>query len=150
MNLSAWDQMLPGLVERTAQNFTVSQVAADKAYSSVNNLQTIERLGATPLVPFKQNAIGTADSPLWNRLFHFFHLNRDEFLAAYHTRSNAESAFSSMKRKFGDGIRSKTETAQTNEALLKVLCHNIVCLIHEMHESGAAVAFPTLMEKGAA
>ena len=42
-----------------------------------------------------------------------------------------------MKRKFGDSIRSKSPVAQRNEALLKVLCHNIVCLIHEIHESGA-------------
>jgi hypothetical protein len=40
------------------------------------------------------------------------------------------------------GLRSKTETAQRNEVLLKVLCHNIVCLIHEMHETGAQVNFP--------
>ena len=34
-------------------------------------------------------------------------------------------------------VRSKTPTAQKNELLLKVLCHNVVCLIHESHESGA-------------
>jgi hypothetical protein len=44
-----------------------------------------------------------------------------------------------MKRKFSDQIRSKTPTAQINEALLKVLCHNIVCVIHEMNESGIAM-----------
>ena len=38
-----------------------------------------------------------------------------------------------IKRKFGDSLRSKTETAQVNETLAKVLCHNIVVLIHEMY-----------------
>lgn len=52
-----------------------------------------------------------------------------------------ESAFSSMKRKFGDFIRSRTEVAQINEALLKVLAHNIVCLVHSISELGIA---PTL------
>jgi hypothetical protein len=28
--------------------------------------------------------------------------------------------------------------------MLKVLCHNIVCFIHEMHESGASALFPAL------
>jgi hypothetical protein len=28
-----------------------------------------------------------------------------------------------------DAIRSKTDTAMTNEALCKVLCHNLCCLI---------------------
>lgn len=48
-----------------------------------------------------------------------------------------------MKRKFGDFIRSKTEVAQKNEALLKVLAHNIVCVVHSIHELGIA---PMLME----
>ena len=39
-----------------------------------------------------------------------------------------------MKRKFGDGLRSKTDTAMVNETLSKVLCHNLVVLIHEMCE----------------
>ncbi len=46
-----------------------------------------------------------------------------------------------MKRKFGDFIRSRTEVAQINEALLKVLAHNIVCLVHSISELGIA---PTL------
>ena len=133
--------MLAPLMETTAQHFTVEAVAADKAYSSHKNLEMIEAMGAKALVPFKSNAVGTSASPTWNRLFHFFHLHRDEFVAAYHCRSNAESAFSAMKRKFGDNVRSKTAVAQKNEALLKVLCHNIVCLIHEMHETGAPVSF---------
>jgi hypothetical protein len=49
-----------------------------------------------------------------------------------------------MKRKFGAVLRSKTPVAQRNEALLKVLCHNIVCVIHEIHESGAVASFPAL------
>jgi hypothetical protein len=36
--------------------------------------------------------------------------------------------------KFGDALRSKTKTAQINEALCKVLCHNICCLIQSMFE----------------
>jgi hypothetical protein len=35
---------------------------------------------------------------------------------------------------FGDALRSKTRRAQINEALCKVLCHNICCLISAMHE----------------
>jgi transposase len=137
--------MMPGLVNKTAKHFNVEQVSADKAYSSRQNLATCEYHGATPFVPFKTNAVGNSDSPMWNRLFHFFHLHKDEFLSKYHARSNAESTFSAMKRKFSDTIRSKTPVAQRNEALLKVLCHNIVCVIHEMHESGAVTMFPALV-----
>ena len=57
-----------------------------------------------------------------------------------HRRSNVESTFSAMKRKFGEIIRSKTPVAQRNELLLKVLCHNIVCVIHEMSEAESPLA----------
>lgn len=40
-----------------------------------------------------------------------------------------------------DRLRSKTRTAQIHEALLMVLCHNIRCLIHEMHELGINPTF---------
>lgn len=138
-----------GLVETTAaQPFTIERVAADKAYSGRGNLEAVARIGAMPLIPFKSNAhpapVGKAPSAVWSKLYHFFHLHRDEFLTDYHERSNAESTFSSMKRKFGDTLRSKTPIAQRNELLLKVLCHNIVCLIHEIHASGVEAMFPAL------
>lgn len=56
------------------------------------------------------------------------------FLQQYHKRSNVESTFSMIKAKFGDSLRSKTETAQVNEALCKVPAHNICCLIQSMSE----------------
>lgn len=45
-----------------------------------------------------------------------------------------EIAFCMIKSKFGDKLRSKNLIAQKNELLCKVIAHNIVVLIHEMHE----------------
>jgi hypothetical protein len=123
---------LPPLVDATLPHFDVQQVAADKAYGSVTNLEMLDARGVEALIPFKSNSTATSKnnrSEVWSRVFHFFSLSRDEFLAACHTRSNVESTFSAMKRKFSDQIRSKTPTAQINEALLKVLCQNLVCLV---------------------
>jgi len=39
-----------------------------------------------------------------------------------------------IKSKFGIALRSKTKTAQINEALCKILCHNLCCLIQSMFE----------------
>ena len=133
--------MLAPLVTETASHFNVERVSADKAYVSKFNLNLIESLGARPLVPFKSNA-KFRESATWNRLFHYFQFHRDEFLAQYHKRSNVESTFSAMKRKFSDTIRSKSPVAQRNEALLKVLCHNLVCVIHQVSQSGATALFP--------
>ena len=51
-----------------------------------------------------------------------------------------------MKAKFGDSLRSKTDTAMVNEALCKVLCHNVVCLIQSMFELGIEATFWEVME----
>ncbi len=74
-------------------------------------------------------------------MFHFYNLNRDEFLSHYHKRSNVETTFSMIKAKFGNHIRSKTDTAMVNEALAKILCHNICCLIQSQCELGIEAAF---------
>ena len=50
-----------------------------------------------------------------------------------HKRSNIETAYSMIKGKFGSAIRSKSDTGQINEALCKVLAHNICVLIQAMH-----------------
>lgn len=137
--------ILPQLAQTAAQHFNVEQISADKGYSSHKNIDAIAALGAQPFVAFNGNAKGTSNNPLWNKLFHFFQMNRDEFLTSYHRRSNAETTFSAIKRKFGDIIRSKTAIAQRNELLLKVLCHNLVCMVHEIHESGVTAMFPALV-----
>ena len=40
-----------------------------------------------------------------------------------------------------DLVRSKTDLAIRNEVLAKVLCHNVVVVIHEMHELGISPGF---------
>jgi len=74
-------------------------------------------------------------------MYHYFNFRKQEFLQHYHKRSNVESTFSMMKRKFGDSLRSKTDTAMVNETLCKVLCHSLVVLIHEMYELGIDPVF---------
>lgn len=128
------------LVERTAQSFDVREVSADKAYLSHANLATVEKVGAKPFVPFKSNS-GSQGSDAWERMYHYFSLNREGFLGHYHRRSNVESTFSSMKRKFGASVRSKTTAAQFNEVLLKCLCHNLSALVHSIHEMGIEPRF---------
>ena len=69
-------------------------------------------------------------------MWHFYNFNRDAFMTHYHKRSNIESTFSMIKAKFGDYIRSKNNIAQVNEALCKVLCHNICVVIQSIYELG--------------
>ncbi len=59
----------------------------------------------------------------------------------YHVRSNVETTFHMVKHKFGEKLKSKKFIAQKNELLCKLIAHNIVVLIHEMHELGVDVKF---------
>jgi len=133
-------KMLPALVDTTAQNFHISEVAADKAYGSRKNTDAITKVGADPFIAFKSDSVG-AGGGTWAKMYHYFQFRRDEFLTHYHKRSNVESTFSMMKRKFGDSLRSKTDVAMINETLCKILCHNLVVLIHETHELGIDPVF---------
>ena len=136
-------KLLPDLVDTTAKSFKIREVSGDKAYGSYKNYAAIEQHGGTPYIAFKNihtgrgvSAGGQKKSVLWSKMYHYFQFNRDEFKQRYHKRSNVETTFSMIKRKFGDHVRSKTDTAQINECLCKILCHNICCLIQESHELG--------------
>jgi transposase len=133
-------KLLPALVNSTAQNFTISEVSADKGYASRTNAEAIANIGATPYISFASHHRGNGGGT-WEKMYHYFQFRRDEFLQHYHKRSNVESAFSMMKRKFGDSLRSKTDVAMVNESLCKILCHNLVVLIHEMYELGIDPVF---------
>jgi transposase len=127
------------LVKDTAKTFEINEVSADKAYSSRDNLNLIAELGGKAYIPFRKNTTGRSKgsgSRLWNKMFYYFMYNHDEFQQHYHKRSNAETVFSMIKRKFGDSVRSKGRVSQVNEVLLKVLCHNICVVIQEMFELG--------------
>jgi transposase len=134
--------LLPALVDETAKNFELTEVSADRAYGSRTNYKAIQRHGAVPFIAFKSDHTGKGDG-LWQKMFHYFHFRRDEFLGHYHKRSNVESTFSMIKAKFRDHVRSKTDVAMVNEVLCKVICHNICCLIQEAHELGIATEFWT-------
>jgi transposase len=129
------------LVEKTAQHFTVKEVPADKAYLSNENLEQVDALGGTAYIPFKVNSTSGQPGSLWEKLFHYYSLNRDDYMAHYHRRSNSESVFSMVKAKFRDCVRSKTDTAMKNEVLCKFIAHNICCLIMSQLELGIDVLF---------
>ncbi len=132
--VAADTKQLPALVNATAKNFAIAEVSADKAHGRIKNTETIANLGATPIIPFKtvhtgqrgqrRNAAGDGS---WAKAFSYFLYHREEFLDRYHKRSNVESTFSIIKRKFGDSLMSKSNTAMINEVLAKVLCQISSC-----------------------
>jgi transposase len=136
------------LVETTSQTFVMNEVSADKAYSSEKNLQLVLVKGAQPYIAFRSNATAKnrRSGSTWKKMFHLYGYNQEWFKAHYHKRSNVEATFSMIKRKFGEKLRSKHKTAQVNEVLCKILCHNLCCLIHSMYELGVDVDFSAPVE----
>jgi len=121
------------LADMTAERFTIKEVSGDKAYLSVENIEAVCGHGGMPFIAPKANTTGGAGG-LFERMVHSYLFRRDDFLAHYHKRSNAESTVNMVKAKFRDHVRSKTDTAMKNETLCKFLCHNLCVVIQSQCE----------------
>ena len=132
-------QFIP-LVKETRKHFEVGEVSADKAYLSVENFEEVAGFGGKAFIAFKTNSTGAVGGA-FEKAYHYFQFNQEEYMAHYHKRSNVESTFSAIKRKFGDSVMSKNETAMVNEVLCKIICHNLTCLIQEQETLGIVPVF---------
>ena len=74
-------------------------------------------------------------------MYNDYMFNRECFLEYYHKRSYVETTFSMIQGKFGDALRSKTDVAEYNEGLCKLLCHTICVLIASIYELDIAPTF---------
>ena len=90
------------------------------------NMEAVTALGAVPFISFARIIRGNGGGT-WEKMYHYF-----QFQATMSSCSTTISVptsnprFRMMKRKFGDGLRSKTDVAMVNETLCKILCHNLV------------------------
>jgi transposase len=131
--------LLKGAIEA---GFNPKTALGDKGYLSRENYSYATRMGLETFIPFKSNSIGDAHgSSAWRKAYHLFQANRAEFDMNYHKRSNVESVFSALKRKFGENIRSRKPVAQVNEILCKLIAYNLTVVVHEMFENGVAPSF---------
>ena len=130
------------LVKITSKTFKIREISADKAYSSRKNLQMVAELGGVPYIDFKENATTRSrGSLIWNTMKKFYDEHKEYFMMHYHKRSNVETVFSMIKRKFGNHLYSKSYVGQTNEILCKALAHNLCVLIQEYFESSIRIDF---------
>jgi len=138
---AADNPVLLDLLESAEGLFDMKRISADKAYLGRTNLLAVEQVGAVPFIPFKSNTAFSGRADLWGKMYHYFMFNREDFMRHYHRRSNVETTFAMVKPKFGTRIRSKTNVAQVNEVLCKLLCHNLCCLVHATYELGIEATF---------
>jgi transposase len=124
-------QFFGRLVAATRRNFRMEEVSADRGYISGENMRHALLAGAVPYIAFKSNIRPDGDykSTIWKRMVSMFREEHGRFMAHYNKRNNVESVFSMIKRNSGEYVRGRTERARVNEALAKVLCHNLCVLI---------------------
>jgi transposase len=135
------DSQLPGLIERTRAHHDVRELSADKAYSTHDNHDVLDRLGVAVYIPFKVNAVVNPRSPVWSRHLCEFLLHQERFLPCYHRRSNVETTFAMIKAKFGAAVRSRLPVAQVNDVLAKCVAHNLCCVVKAIFTAGLAPTF---------
>ena len=116
-------------VKRIAQNFVINDWCGDSKYLARKNCDCVEKEGGTPWFHLKKNTTKKPmGSPAWKRMVIEFHENPRRAKYHYHKRSNSECTFSSKKRKFGDFVRSKSDSAMENEDHLAWVIHNLSML----------------------
>lgn len=137
------------LLRDTCKYFRVKEISADKGYLAVYNVNEAKKMGAVPYIMPKKNTKlyskkRWVDGEAWDRMVTMWRHNEEEFRRHYHRRSNVESTFSAMKRKFLPYVRSKKPIAQKNEILAKVCCHNASVLVNGIFELGMRAEFKDL------
>ena len=67
------------LVKGTGMNFEPKEWSADKAYLSVENIESVFSQGGTPYVAFKENSTGEAGG-MFQKLFHLYQFNKQDYM----------------------------------------------------------------------
>jgi len=79
-----------------------------------------------PYIKGKKNVHVPSKGPKspWSYMLQMWKNHQLYFAEHYHRRSNVESTFGALKRKFGDFCRCKKPESQENEILAKIVCFN--------------------------
>ena len=105
------------------------KLAGDAGYPSRKNCTLVAEKGGKPFFMLKKNVPENSrpkSHVAWKIMVRFFHNKRKKWLKEYHVRSFVEAIFSSLKKRFGNFLRSIKRPMQKKELSLKVLCYNAI------------------------
>ena len=105
----------------------LGRLCADKAYLSRKICNLIAKQGGRPYISIKKNVvrIRAQGSKAWREMLVMYRRSKKVYKKRYHRRSLAETAVSTVKRRFDYTLYSKKRRAQKNELRLKVLTYNL-------------------------
>ena len=123
--------------------FKVKEISADAGYLSRKNCELIQDAGAVPYIMPRKNvtAYSKGSGTAWQHMIRTWKKHQMLFASHYHRRSNVESTFGMVKRKWGDFCRCKLPVTQENEILARIICHNSAVLSEAMLGNDLEVGF---------
>lgn len=110
--------------------FNIRTLLADSGYLSKDNYALCKELGImNAFIDFRSNnKVRRAKSDLWREKLRLYRDQKEIWNQTYRFRVIVEGIFSAMKRKNLNYLRSRKETAQDVEVLLKCLVYNLTVI----------------------
>jgi hypothetical protein len=120
--------MLQPLVEEASKKGKIAKAIGDGAYDTKSNFRYLAENGIEPIIKVRKNASSKAGGCMLRRLVAQEYLRDPEAWKRKHgygQRWMVESAFSSLKRTFGEYVSAKTMRNMANEIMLKASLYNL-------------------------
>lgn len=119
--------MLEGLVEESSRKVEVKGVIGDGAYDSRRNFDLLAEKGIEPIIKVRRNAVKRLRGcPARREALIRQRKGSEEWRRKYGLRWMAESAFSWMKRIFGEYVTAKNFENMVREITMKVFLYNLL------------------------
>ena len=122
-------KMLKEIVNDVSKNYDIKKVLADGGYDSKDNFRYLDELKITPIIKVRKNSSIKNNSKCIPRKLSVIqqldNLKRWKKTHGYGMRWMAESAFSSIKRTFGEHVSSVKWNNIVNEVMLKTSIYNL-------------------------
>ena len=122
-------RMLQPLVDEASRKAKIAKAIGDGAYDTKRNFRYLAMNGIEPVIKVRRNASSKAGGCILRRLVAQEYLHDPEAWKRNHgygQRWIAESAFSSLKRTFGEYVSAKTMRNMANEIMLKASLYNLL------------------------
>ena len=122
-------KMLKEIANNVSNNYDIKKVLADGGYDSKDNFRYLDELKITPIIKVRKNSSIKNNSKCIPRKLSVIqqldNLKRWKKTHGYGMRWMAESAFSSIKRTFGEHVSSVKWNNIVNEVMLKASIYNL-------------------------
>lgn len=124
-------------IKKIKHDFPINIASGDSVYLSRENCTAVEKAGGKPRFHLKKGLTKKPKGhPAWKRMLAHAEQNPEAYDKEYHARSNVECTNSAKKRKFGETVLCKNDTAKEQESHITWCCYNFTVLSRAYYELG--------------